>query len=60
MKAVKNKNKILNNQKGQGMVEYILLIVVVVGLIFAFKPRLTKMFNDSVGKAEGDINQVIQ
>ncbi len=34
----------LNNQKGQGATEYILLLVVVVGLVLAFKkPIMEKM-----------------
>ncbi len=32
--------RLLNNQRGQGMVEYILLLVVLVALITAFKEPL--------------------
>ena len=60
MKKVKNKNKILNNKKGQGMVEYILLLVIVIGLVFSFKKPIGDAFNKAMGKADAGINDVIQ
>ncbi len=61
MKTIKKaKNKFLKNEKGQGMVEYILLLVVVIGLVFAFKGKLKTMFDSATGKAEAGVNDVIQ
>tara|TARA_B110001454_G_scaffold218991_1_gene249005 strand:+ start:36477 stop:36662 length:186 start_codon:yes stop_codon:yes gene_type:complete len=57
--ARKNKVKFLKNQKGQGMVEYILLLVVVVGLVFAFKGRITSKFNEVMGKTESSMDGVV-
>jgi Flp pilus assembly pilin Flp len=36
-KLKKFSKKLIKNNKGQGMVEYILLLVIVVGLVLAFK-----------------------
>jgi Flp pilus assembly pilin Flp len=57
--ARKNKVKFLKNQKGQGMVEYILLLVVVIGLVFAFKGKITAKFNDVMGKTEQGMDNVV-
>ncbi len=57
--ARKNKVKFLKNQKGQGMVEYILLLVVVIGLVFAFKGKITAKFNDVMGKTEAGMDSVV-
>lgn len=55
----KNKMKILNN-KGQGMVEYVLLLVVIIGLVMAFKKPITEKFNEITGKATSGMDQVVQ
>lgn len=57
---VKKHSKFLNNKKGQGMVEYILLLVVVIGLVFMFKGRIKTMFESAAGKADQGVNDVIQ
>lgn len=56
----KKKQNILKNNKGQGMVEYILLLVVVIGIVFMFKGKIQKMFNDASGKAESGVGDIIQ
>lgn len=57
--ARKNKVKFLKNQKGQGMVEYILLLVVVVGLVFAFKGKITGYFNKATESVGSGMDGVI-
>jgi Flp pilus assembly pilin Flp len=37
--------KVLRNQRGQGMVEYILLLVIVLAIANAFKGQIMKMIN---------------
>jgi Flp pilus assembly pilin Flp len=56
----RKKKNLLKNEKGQGMVEYILLLVVVIGIIMAFKPRIMKAFNDAMGKTESGVGDIIQ
>jgi len=46
---VKRLRKVLKNQKGQGMLEYVLLLTIIVGLVMAFKDPITKIFNDATG-----------
>jgi Flp pilus assembly pilin Flp len=54
------KKNVLKNEKGQGMVEYILLLVVIIGLVFAFKGKIKGFFDGAVDKAGADMNNVIQ
>ena len=53
MNKVKNfARRFMNDESGQGMAEYVLLIVVVVGVAFLFKDKITGMVRtklDSVG-----------
>ncbi|OYZ18664.1 MAG: hypothetical protein B7Y39_13190 [Bdellovibrio sp. 28-41-41] len=58
--ARKNKVKFLKNQKGQGMVEYILLLVVVIGLVMAFKKPITDKFNEITNKTTAGMDAVVQ
>lgn len=37
---------LINNKKGQGATEYILLLVVIVGLVIAFGPKIKTMIGD--------------
>lgn len=53
------RNSRLNNERGQGAVEYILLLVVVVGLVFAFKGKITKKFDSTVGELENKMDGVV-
>lgn len=54
------KKNALKNDKGQGMVEYILLLVVIIGIIMAFKPKIMEMYNSAVGKASSGVDNIIQ
>lgn len=55
----KNKMKFLKNQKGQGMVEYVLLLVVIIGLVIAFKEPITRKFKEATGSVESGMGDVI-
>ena len=57
---MKKNLKFLKNQKGQGMVEYVLLLVVIIGLVMAFKKPITDKFNDITGKATENMDAVVQ
>jgi len=57
--ARKNKVKFLKNQKGQGMVEYILLLVVVISIVMIFKGRIKTKFDEVMGRTESGMSDVI-
>ena len=48
----------LKNKRGQGATEYILLLVIVVGLAIAFGPRIKNMVMGKLGQVEGQLQQV--
>ncbi len=50
-----NAQKVLANDKGQGMLEYILLVVVLVGIIVVAKP----FFNDKMVEIQGTLSEAI-
>ena len=52
------RKNLIKNQSGQGATEYILLLVVVVGLVFAFKKPITEKFLGSVEKLGGKMDDV--
>lgn len=54
------KKSIVNNNKGQGMVEYVLLLVVIIGLIIVFKKPITAKFEEATGKATSGMGEIIQ
>ena len=45
------------DESGQGATEYILLLVVVVGLALVFKDRIMTIVKDKLGALAGDIGQ---
>lgn len=53
------KNSQLNNEKGQGMLEYILLVVVIVGLVIAAKSFLGPKMDDIQGQLGEKIGEVL-
>ena len=52
------RTNLLKNNRGQGATEYILLLVVVVGLVVAFGPRITKKMGDKMNQLDADIQGV--
>lgn len=59
MKKFKNfSRKLFKNQAGQGATEYILLLVVVVGLVMTFKNDIKKAFTDKVTELSGSIGSI--
>lgn len=48
-----------NNERGQGMTEYILLLVIIVGIIMVFGKQIKEKINIATGKLGGNIDTVI-
>ncbi len=53
------RKNLLKNNAGQGATEYILLLVVVVGLVLAFKKPIMAKFDASVGKLGTQMDEVV-
>ena len=53
------RKNLLKNHAGQGATEYILLLVVVVGLVLAFKKPISDKFGESVGKLGTKMNKLL-
>lgn len=59
MKKLKNfAKRFWKDESAQGATEYILLLVVVVGLILVFKEPLKQMVQGKLGDLQNSINQV--
>lgn len=60
MKRITKKRKnLFRNEKGQGMVEYILLLVVVIGIVMAFRGKIADVIKgktDQVGEGINTFN----
>ena len=54
------RKNLLKNNAGQGATEYILLLVVIVGLVMAFKKPIMEKFDNANKKLGNDMDQVIQ
>ena len=52
------RKNLINNRSGQGATEYILLLVVIVGLVMAFGPKIKSAMNNKMQDLEGQINEV--
>lgn len=49
---------LIKNKRGQGATEYILLLVVVVGLVVAFGPKIKSTMSSKMTALDADINSV--
>ena len=52
------RKSLIQNNKGQGATEYILLLVVVVGLVLLFKDKIRKQMDTKVGELGQSMDQV--
>ena len=65
MKLLKNlrnrlRKNVVSNERGQGATEYILLLVVVIGLMVAFKKQIGDQFGAATGKVGDKMQSVIE
>ncbi|MEK2689543.1 Flp1 family type IVb pilin [Bdellovibrio sp. GT3] len=59
MQKFKNFSKnLLKNKQGQGATEYILLLVVVVGLVMIFKKDIQSTVTDKISELRGSIGGI--
>ena len=59
MKYLKNFSKrFLKNERGQGMVEYILLLVIVVAVVTIFKKPLMEMVSGKIDELKGAVGAI--
>ena len=52
------RQSILKNQRGQGATEYILLLVVIVGLVMMFGPKIKTAIGAKTDKLADDMGKV--
>lgn len=52
------RQNVLGNERGQGATEYIMLLVVIVGLVIAFKEPIQKKFLGGVDKLGTQMDKV--
>ncbi len=52
--------KMLKDERGQGMMEYILLLVIVVGLVMMFKGQIKGQVDSVLQNLQGGVSGVIQ
>jgi Flp pilus assembly pilin Flp len=50
--------KLLRNERGQGMLEYVLLLAVVAGLVMVFKGKITSIFTQATTSLDSSTQQV--
>ena len=54
--AINTIKKLWQDESGQGATEYILLLVVVVGLAMAFRDQISSIVNDKIADVGGQIS----
>ncbi len=52
------RKNLIKNQSGQGATEYILLLVVVVGLVMVFGPKIKEKMNDKMTQLGTDMDGI--
>lgn len=52
------RKNLINNRSGQGATEYILLLVVIVGLVMMFGPKIKSAMSNKMEKLDQDIQNV--
>lgn len=58
MKALKNNLKAMwNDESAQGMVEYILILVAVIGFVMMIRTRLRTTLNTGLDNVDGGVGQ---
>lgn len=50
--------KLIKNRKGQGMTEYILLLVVVVGIVMMFQGQIKGAIKGKISALQGNIESI--
>lgn len=56
--TLRNKLRLKLNNRGQGATEYILLLVVLVGVVMIFKNKITSTLKGKMDSLAGDIENV--
>ncbi|MES2768555.1 MAG: hypothetical protein V4596_05350 [Bdellovibrionota bacterium] len=57
-KLINFSKRLRKSESGQGATEYILLLVVIVGLVLMFGPKIKSIVSAKVDALQGDINSV--
>jgi Flp pilus assembly pilin Flp len=57
---MKKLRKIMKNERGQGMLEYVLLLAIIAGLVMAFKGKITTIFGGATDALQSKSNSVFQ
>ncbi|MBY0553023.1 hypothetical protein K2P97_00745 [bacterium] len=52
------RKNLLKNQSGQGATEYILLLVVIVGLVMMFGPKIKSSMNTKMGELDQGMSKI--
>lgn len=52
------RKNLINNKSGQGATEYILLLVVIVGLVMLFGPKIKSAMSKKMDELDTDIQNV--
>lgn len=58
MKFINSIKKALNDNKGMGVIEIILIIVVLISLVIIFKSQITALVNSILSKITSQANSI--